>query len=256
MEHDRYSVGRFVDESQFELYSEQGYLIIEGFFSEPELIRIYASLRSVASEDFKVMLNLDRAEDLLEQSPDSDPADRAVVSKMIREIQLNERMVGILEELYGREMVAVQSLIIYKEKGTPYSNQAWNPHQDNSYTQNANGMYLAVGYPLLDCNSENGGLYFYPGSHKEDILPSEDVEGAKQKAGENPGNKCIIPDKYKKVDINLKRGDALIFHGNLIHGSYPNSSYRSRPFLVNNYLPYGEEFISGRTSKRRVIRCH
>ena len=42
---------------------------------------------------------------------------------------------------------------------------------------------------------------FYPGSHKEKILPFDFVEGAMQKAGANPGNSCVVPDKYKKLDI-------------------------------------------------------
>jgi ectoine hydroxylase-related dioxygenase (phytanoyl-CoA dioxygenase family) len=245
----------FINEDQHRVYWDKGYLVVEQFFSEKETQGIYRSLRKVASKDFEIMLHLDRAEDLFRQSPDSEPADREEVSKVVREVQVHKRMVGILEELYGREMVVVQSIMIYKEADTPFCDQAWNPHQDNSYVQNPNGMYLAVGYPLLDHSPENGGLYIYPGSHKENLLPMRPVEGAKQKAGESPGNICDVPDKYEKVDIHMNKGDVLIMHGNLIHGSYSNHSKMSRPFLITNYLPDGEEFLPGKTSQRRVIRC-
>jgi ectoine hydroxylase-related dioxygenase (phytanoyl-CoA dioxygenase family) len=247
---------KFISEEQRKLYWEQGYLIIDGFLGASQAGVINQLLRKVAQEDFKTMLQLDRRDDLLRQSPDSDPDDRAEVSKEIRKLQLNERMVGIVEELYGREMVVVQSIIIYKEAGKPFADQAWNPHQDNSYAQSPNGMYLAVGYPLSDFSPENGGLYLYPGSHKEGLFPWENIEGANQKSGESAGNNITIPDKYKKVDIRLKQGDVIIFHGDLIHGSYSNKSTKSRPFLLINYIPYGESFVSGKTSNRKVIRCH
>ncbi|MDA8560527.1 phytanoyl-CoA dioxygenase family protein [Nitrospinae bacterium] len=247
---------KFTTEDERKFYWEQGYLIIEGFLGVSRASAVNQILRKVATEDFSIMLHLDRSDDLLRQSPDSDPDDRAEVSKEIRKIQLNERMVGIVEELYDREMVVVQSIIIYKEAGKPFADQAWNPHQDNSYAQSPNGMYLAVGYPLSDFSPENGGLYLYPGSHKEGLFAWENVEGANQKYGESAGNSLAVPDKYKKVDIRLKQGDVVIFHGDLIHGSYPNNSVQSRPFLIVNYIPYGESFTPGRTSNRRVIRCH
>lgn len=247
---------RFVSDEERSSYWEHGYLVIEKFLDTDYAVKIYQLLRSVASKDFNIMLHLDRSEDLLQQSPHSDSEIRAEVSKTIRSVQLNKRMVGILEDLYEREMVTVQSIIVYKEAGKPSADQHWHPHQDNSYAQNPNGMYLAVGYPLLDCSPDNGGLYVYPGSHKEGLYLWDDVEGAKQKYGEGAGNKIVVPEKYEKVDIELKQGDVIIFHGDLIHGSYPNHSDRSRPFLVINYLPYGEDFIPGRTSNRKVIRCH
>lgn len=194
----------FINESQRELYWEQGYLVVEQFFSTEGTDEINKLLRNVATKNFAAMLNMDRPEDLLRQSPDSSSEDRAAVSKAVREIQLDVRMVGILEELYGREMTAIQSLIIYKEAGTPFADQAWNPHQDNSYTQNPDGLYIAVGYSLLSLSPENGGLYFYPGSHKEQVLPFAPVEGARQKEGANPGNCCAPPEKYKKKGYCLK----------------------------------------------------
>ena len=246
----------FITEDERKFYWEQGYLIIEEFLGASQAGVINKLLRKVASQDFNIMLHLDRSEDLLRQSPDSDPADRAEVSSEIRKIQLDQRMVGILEELYEREMVTVQSIIIYKESGKPFADQAWNPHQDNSYVQNPNGMYLAVGYPLLDFSPENGGLFIYPGSHKDGLYRWEDTEAANQKYGEGAGNKITVPDRYEKLDIKMKQGDVIIFHGDLIHGSYANHSNQSRPFLVINYIPYGEYFIPGRTSNRKVIRCH
>jgi phytanoyl-CoA hydroxylase len=246
----------FINEDQYDFYWEQGYLVIENFFSEEEVGHYYQSLKNVATEDFKTLLHLDREEDMIKQNPDCDPESRKHVAKLVRGVQCHPRMIGILEELYEREMVALQSIILFKEKGSPYQSTAWNAHQDNSYVQNKNNLYLAVGYPLLDFYPENGGFYIYPRTHKEGILPFTHNVASQAKVGESPGNTCEVPAEYEKIDVSLKKGDTFIFHGNLVHGSYPNHSNQSRPFLVINYLPYGEDFIPGRTSNRRVIRCH
>lgn len=248
---------KFISKEQYDFYWGNGYLINEKFFSEGEADLFYESAKKIATKDFKTILHLDREEDLRCQNPDSKEEDRKAIANLTRWMQFHPRMVGILEELYGREMVTLQSIILFKEKGSPYQSTAWHPHQDNAYIKNKKNLYLAVGYPLMDFFPENGGFYIYPGSHKENILPFEfNKAAAKSEVDEKPGNKCEIPEKYEKLDIHLKKGDSLIFHGNLIHGSYPNISDKSRPFIVINYLPYGEDFVPGRTSKRVMTRCH
>tara|TARA_B100000686_G_scaffold114558_1_gene122086 strand:+ start:11416 stop:12162 length:747 start_codon:yes stop_codon:yes gene_type:complete len=244
---------KFISKDQFKFYWENGYLIIENFFSHEEAEYIHQALNDIARKDFKPLLNMDRIEETLKQNPDCDPKDMKRTAKIVRETQCNPKMVSILEELYERELQSIQSLIVYKRKSSPYKDQAWNSHQDNSYIQNPNNLCFAVGYPLIDISPKNGGLYVYPGSNKEDVLPVRQAEGINQKIGKKPGNACEIPSHYKKLDIFLKKGDALIFHGNLIHGSYPNTSDASRPLFLISYLPVRETFLAGKTSNRKAI---
>ena len=48
-------------------------------------------------------------------------------------------------------------------------------------------------------------------------------------------------------------GDLLILHGNLVHGSFPNKSNKSRQLYSASYLPVGEKFISGANAQRKII---
>ena len=244
---------RCISEEQDQFYWENGYLIIKNFFTNEEVEQLYQALNSVARKDFRPLLHIDREEEMIKQNPDCDPENRKHAAKLIRGVQCNPRMVALLEELYKKELQTIQSLMVYKKKPSPYEDQAWNPHQDNSYVQNPNNLCFAVGYPLLDFSPKNGGLYVYPGSHKEGVLPMIPVAGIMHKKGEKPGNICEIPSQYKKLDISLNKCDALIFHGNLIHGSYPNTSDMSRPLLLASYLPVGESFEPGKTSNRKAI---
>ena len=108
----------------------------------------------------------------------------------------------------------------------------------------------------LDDHLEDSGiLYVYPGSHREGILPFEPNKSFDEKSNQNPGNRVIdIPKKYDKIPLYLKKGSLLSFHGNVIHGSYSNTSETNwRPLLLMAFMRKGEKFNPGKTSKRVPI---
>jgi phytanoyl-CoA hydroxylase len=107
-------------------------------------------------------------------------------------------------------------------------------------------------------DKENGGLFCYPGSHREPILPYEYKKSWREEFDENgishPGWKVEIPPKYKRLDVSAPKGGFLLQHGNLIHGSHPNlSKDRSRQQFSMAFLNAGEKFEQGKTSKRIPI---
>ena len=62
-----------------------------------------------------------------------------------------------------------------------------------------------------------------------------------------------MPNKYlnRKVDLTMKKGDALFLHGNCAHGSYGNKSKtRNRPLYSITYIKKGEEFLVGKNANR------
>ena len=67
-----------------------------------------------------------------------------------------------------------------------------------------------------------------------------------------PGN-IVYNDNFKKIDLNFNKGDILILHGNLVHGSYPNKSNYSRPLYSISYIVKGEKFISGLNAQRKEL---
>jgi hypothetical protein len=53
-----------------------------------------------------------------------------------------------------------------------------------------------------------------------------------------------VPEGKQEVPVHLKAGDVLFFNGNLIHGSYPNTSgERFRRSFICHYLPSSSEAI-------------
>jgi ectoine hydroxylase-related dioxygenase (phytanoyl-CoA dioxygenase family) len=227
---------KVLTEEQVGFYSENGYLVVDAVLAPDGSDRLLSTFEKYADKDYSAILNLDR------KVPE------------VRDMMKNLRIVGIMETLQNAEVVGLMSQVLFKKAGSLYASQAWNPHQDNAYPQAKCGAYITVNIFLMDADPGNGGMYIFPGSHKEPLLPFEATKSYREKPGTNPGNTCAVPDKYNKVDLRIKKGGMLVLHGNVIHGSYPNKSVdRSRPLYSISYITKGEDFISGKNANRMVI---
>ncbi len=167
----------------------------------------------------------------------------------------DKKIVSSVENILDGSCVALQTVCSFKKFNTPSSNYAWNPHQDNSYIKCDVNSYVSGDIVLDDHEKDSGVLYVYPGSHKEGLLEYEPHKSFNLPKGENPGNKVLqIPNKYEKVDLYLRKGDVLMFHPLVIHGSYSNiSKDKWRPILLMNYVKKGSSFLQGESAKRTPI---
>lgn len=113
---------------------------------------------------------------------------------------------------------------------------AW--HQDFSYWTFTKPMHhLTCWIGLDDASTENGCLYFLPGSHKWGLLP---ITGL---TGDMDAIKGILNEEQltvfeNKVANDLPRGYASFHHPLMIHGSYANYSPRPRRAVVLNAMDH------------------
>jgi len=228
--------GFVLNQHQVNFYNLNGYLVVEGVFSKEECAAMLHEFEQHADCDFSAILNADRW------------------APAIRNIMRKRRVVEVLEQLQGREIVGLMSQVLFKKAESKYASQAWNPHQDNAYPQAKSGAYITINIFLEDADRENGCMYVYPGSHKEGLLPFKPTVSYREVPGTNPGNTVEVSERYTKQDLVVKKGDMLILHGDVIHGSYPNvSPTRSRPLFSISYISKGEPFIPGRNANRMEI---
>ena len=245
-------------------YKENGYIILKGLFSSEETQSIKDLLQQHATKDYNNILNPDRQSFLIAQSHDKFLKMKSIREKIdyinlckdtsnkIRLLLMDRRIVDVLENLYDRKFVGLSTHMIWKKPNTTFSNQAWAPHQDNSYARNKNGLLVTINLFLDDVTKENGCIYNYPKSHTEGLLDySNNISWGNDK---NPGNKVEVPNEYKKNNVVGKKGDVYIQHGNLIHGSYPNVSKNMRGMYSATYIVKGESFESGYNAMRKVIK--
>ena len=95
-------------------------------------------------------------------------------------------------------------------------------HQDNYFWNIIDSKAVNVWIALSNANKRNGGVFYLKESHKKGIInhvPSF-MKGTSQKIPEHK----IKKNNFKKFFPNLKQGDCVIHHCEVIHGSERNLS--------------------------------
>jgi|TARA_Y100000294_G_scaffold177930_1_gene205706 ectoine hydroxylase-related dioxygenase (phytanoyl-CoA dioxygenase family) len=244
-------------------FETNGYMVIKNFLSKKKCNVFLKRIKKYANNDYAPIMNPDREEFLISQTIDKilnhkylgDKANFLYAIKkecaFFRSLMLNKKILKIITKIKKKKVSAIMSQMIFKEKKTKYSKQSWLPHQDNSYPKNRNGQYITINIFMNKTTKKNGSLYIYENSHKYGIFKYIRKISYREKDSK-PGN-YIVTDKFKKTDLCFNKGDMLILHGNLIHGSYSNNSNSSRPMYSVSYIPKGEKFIPGPNAQRKVL---
>lgn len=229
---------------QISNYHRDGYLIVKGFFTVPEIAKLY----KVAVEDAVINKNTYNVNDesgrkskLALWFTSGDDAYGMVTrsEKMVRSVD------ALLE---GTAPVChFHSKLMQKE---PLVGGAWEWHQDYGYwyknefllPEEMNSVMIAI----TEATKENGCLQVIRGSHKMGRVEHG-------KAGEQVGASQRYVDLALKtmdlVYVELEAGDALFFHSNILHRSDANLSNASRWSMISCYnrqsnKPYNEKSVS------------
>jgi phytanoyl-CoA hydroxylase len=119
-------------------------------------------------------------------------------------------------------------------------------HQDNFYwcLDNANG--LTVWIALDQSNSKNGGVYYYKKTQRLGLL--------EHNLSYAPGSSQTLkyPESmnfFKKITPKINIGDCIIHHCLAVHGSYKNTSSKSRRGLTVRYIGKSSKIDKDRKKK-------
>ncbi|MEZ4709448.1 MAG: phytanoyl-CoA dioxygenase family protein [Caldilineaceae bacterium] len=149
--------------------------------------------------------------------------------KLSMEWMIDTRLNAWMTALLGREPYAVQTMLYFKPAGA--RGQAL--HQDQFYLQVQPGTCMAAWLALDDCDEENGCLQVVPGTHNIPVLCTTEADTSQSFTDVT----VPIPEGYHSEPVIMKGGDVLFFNGQLVHGSYPNSSAdRFRRSLIGHYI--------------------
>ncbi|MBK8143212.1 MAG: phytanoyl-CoA dioxygenase family protein [Chitinophagaceae bacterium] len=157
----------------------------------------------------------------------------------------SDRMVNGADSLMEGESAVCHfhSKLMQKE---PKVGGAWEWHQDYGYWYKNEfllpGQMISIMIAITDASKENGCLQVIRGSHKmgrvEHGFAGEQV-GAAQRYVD------LALKTMELVYVELKAGDALFFHPNILHRSEANLSDNARWSLISVYnrssnVPYNE----------------
>ncbi|MBM3667138.1 MAG: phytanoyl-CoA dioxygenase family protein [Actinobacteria bacterium] len=180
--------------------------------------------------------------------------DAWTVSDAVRSLALAPNVLSVLEALYGRRPIPFQTLNFLRG-----SQQL--THSDSFHFHSFPKHYMCgVWIALEDLHEANGPLHYYPGSHR---LPDYEAFG--------PGKHdefvayiahLIAGLGLEKEQATLRRGQALVWSANLLHGGDPVADADStRLSQVTHYFFDGCSYFSpvesdmqrGQIQFRRVV---
>ncbi|KAA8569500.1 hypothetical protein MFRU_004g02660 [Monilinia fructicola] len=141
----------------------------------------------------------------------------------------------IAKSLGFQQPQCLQSMIICKN---PEIGGIVHPHQDSTFLYTDPPSALGFWYALEDATRENGCLSFWPGSHKWEGVEKRLVrkaDGSGTEFVENQGARFPkgLETREKEDGENyvlgeVKAGDLVLIHGNLLHKSARNTSAKGR----------------------------
>ena len=167
-------------------------------------------------------------------------------SRPIREVMFAPAITGFLGLLFESRAFASQSLTFLR-------GSAQDPHQDSAYVAYSIARRFAASWVALeDVTIGAGELFYYDGSHRLDdflyggrhksVSEASRVGPAEALADEIPAHVRGLSERaaaggYAKSVFAAKKGDALIWHADLVHGGGPISRDATRKSVVTHYCP-------------------
>lgn len=209
--------GETLNEEQLRRFHEEGYLIVGGLFAEAELRELDRTFATIGERTIPGHFEPDLSAggtDPLKRYPRVMHPHR--FDDVAKRYMLHRPVLDVLQDLYGEEALAAQSMFYYKPPGS--RGQAL--HQDNFYLKVEPGNCIAAWTAVDPADEENGGLLVVPRTHREELVCPNEAD-----AKESFTTHYVRPPKdAKPVPAVMARGDVLFFNGNLIHGSYRNKT--------------------------------
>lgn len=216
-----------VPNSSISQFAEQGYTLARGLFSAQEVAALREHFHWVNREHQRVSDNITDNSDPLAQYPrvmQPHRWDETSLNWMI-DPRLNRWMTAIL----GREPYAVQTMFYFKPPGA--RGQAL--HQDQFYLRVDPGTCVAAWLAIDRCDEANGCLRVVPGTHDIPVLCTVDADADVSFTADT----VELPPGYEPISLIMEPGDVLFFNGQLVHGSYPNSTDdRFRRAMIGHYI--------------------
>ena len=215
-------------------FKEQGYLVLESFFSGAKLTRFMALLdeltkkgQSLSSRDDHFSLELDDQGNEMAGVVHKVQG-VCVVEPRTREIAADRELLDVIEQLVGPNIDVFGTKFYSKLPGCGTSTK-W--HQDNYYFGTNSDKLVSCGIYYEAADRQNGCLRVVPRTHTDRMIVEHEP------APHGHGSWTHV-DESQAVDVICPAGTVVLFSANLIHGAYDNTSRdRCRYSTAWHYLP-------------------
>jgi hypothetical protein len=201
-----------------EFYNKNGYLIIDLKLSDYEILTIVNDTYTALNDN-----NTKYHADHFQYSDSKRIFEHWKKSDSIANLTVHPKIMETLGYLYGKEPFPFSTINFIKGSNQPL-------HSDTIHFHTIPQLWMVgVWIAFEDVNETNGTLKIVPGSHKWPVyeyhnlnLPHpddiEDGESANYRVYEDFLVELIKSKKANEKIVNLKKGQALIWAANMLHG--------------------------------------
>jgi len=218
--------GKFTGK-QIAEYHKNGYVILKGLLTEPEVNALRERAKSDREMDKHAFQRDDGTGAKVRLSLWNHPGN-GIYGMIAR----SHKVVDSVEQLLMDEVYHYHSKMVMKEAKV---GGAWAWHQDYGYWYENGVLYpdLCSVYIAVDAaTKENGCLQVLKGSHRmgriNHVLTGDQAGADLERVEE-------IKKRLELVYVELEKGDAVFFHSNLLHRSDRNESENPRWAMICCY---------------------
>jgi phytanoyl-CoA hydroxylase len=222
-----------IDRNVVEQYHERGYFTVESLLAPEEVAAICAEVTRIVDSRDELPAELIQWERQVASGEYRPPTPEFGVRKLFRmakhvelfrDLAFHLKLTEIATAILGPELLLMQSMLLMKPPNCS-TDKVW--HQDNAYFHLSPCDVFGIWIACDEATVENGCMHIVPGSHKR---------GLRQHAGGGDEYGCVQPPKPDDVlPVPLQPGDALIFHGELLHHTPANRTQRRRRAVQYHY---------------------
>lgn len=166
----------------------------------------------------------------------------------LNELVRNERILDVVEDLYGPDLLCWTSNFFIKEGCDP-AFVSW--HQDSTYWGLSRPDVVTAWVALSESNLANGAMEVIPGSHLMDQIAHRDTYSENNLLTRGQEVAVEVDQAQAKV-VALQPGEMSLHHVRIIHGSAPNTSPDRRIGFAIRYIPTSVRQINGADSATLV----
>lgn len=188
------------------------------FFADNGYLVFDPKIENIENKSEKIINNLQK-----DFQMDNRTTDAWIFDKNVKDIALNKNILDLLENIYQRKAIPFQTLNF--KRGSEQKAHSDIIHFNSFPERFMAGVWVA----LEDITEDNGPVYYCPGSHKLPFYYLHDLGLTASYKNRNHNyhkyeeflQKLIEEKGFEKKTIKMKKGEALIWDANLLHGGSP-----------------------------------
>lgn len=217
-----------ISEEELKTFKDQGFLHLKNIFDLETVSELKKRIMNFVELGEFDQVELMKAGDQVYSIRNVHEIKSLIVEDLLEKSPLKM----LVESLFKEEVFLVNSESFIKPPGAKGET---NRHQDDYYFTTKDNLGVNCYIPLEHSHKGSGGIYYYPGSHKEGLLPHNSPYKVSKTALVEE-----LDAKYKSMEKfhpNAKPGDLIIHSGLIVHGSEENKSKNSRLTLTRCFTP-------------------